>query len=52
MKDELKNLVPRQYQNITITYEILFTMIDDKVCCTALSNETSCATCPLYSAKS
>lgn len=50
MEEEIKNLVPMQYKNITINYEMLCTMIDGKVC-TALSNETSCATCSLCGAK-
>jgi len=50
MEEEIKHLVSTQYQNVTVSYEMLFTMIDAKVC-TALSNETSCAACPLCGAK-
>ncbi|KYN29310.1 hypothetical protein ALC57_01250 [Trachymyrmex cornetzi] len=50
MEDEIKNLAPTQYKNITVNYEMLFTMIEGKVC-TALSNETSYATCPICGAR-
>lgn len=50
VENRIKNLVAMQYKNVTVNYEMLFTMIDGKVC-TAVSNEKSCATCPLCGAK-
>lgn len=50
VENQIKNLIAMQYKNVTVKYEMLFTMIDGKVC-TAISNEKSCATCPLCGAK-
>lgn len=46
MEEEIKSLVPTVYKNVIVEHEMLLTMIDGKIC-TAISNTSSCATCPL-----
>lgn len=51
MQSEIMNLTSKRFENIIVNYEMLFTMIDGKVC-TALSDTVlSCSTCYLYGAK-
>lgn len=51
MQIEITNLTPKRFENVTVNYEMLFTMIDGKVC-TALSDiALSCSTCYLCRAK-
>lgn len=41
MKQEIKNLIPTECENIIVNYEMLFTMINDKVCTTLLGVTSS-----------
>lgn len=51
MEQEIKNLKPTECENIIVNYEMLFTMIDGKVC-TILSDVTSSnSSCYLCGAK-
>lgn len=51
MQNKITHLLPTKCENITVNYEMLFTMIDGKVC-TALSDiALSCSTCYLCGAK-
>lgn len=51
MQAEISNLVPTKCRNVMINYQMLFTMIDGKVC-TAISDiALSCSTCYLCGAK-
>jgi len=50
MQNEIMNLLPTKCGNTTIKYEMLFTMIDGKVC-TLSDTAISCSTCYICGAK-
>lgn len=50
MEHEINNLISTKCGNVTVNYDMLFTMIDGKVC-TILSNVPSSSSCYLCGAK-
>lgn len=51
MQNDIKNLLPTKCGNIIINYEMLFTMIDGKVCITLSDKALSCFTCYICGAR-
>lgn len=51
MEHEVKNLIPTEYENIIVNYEMLFTMIDGKICTTLSDVTSSFSSCYLCGAK-
>lgn len=51
MEHEVKNLIPTEYENIIVNYEMLFTMIAGKICTTLSDVTSSFSSCYLCGAK-